>query len=450
MKFYLKSIGLLLLSAIVACTSPSEQKTEIQTSEYPEWTKDKNLYEVNIRQYTPEGTFNAFAAELPRLKDMGVDILWLMPIHPVGEKNAKGSLGSYYAVKDYKAVNPNYGTEEDFRNLVKKAHDLGMYIIIDWVANHTAWDNPLTISNPEWYTKDSLGNFTPPVGTDWSDVIDLNYENEELNTYMIDALSYWVEEFDIDGYRCDVADWVPAEFWKRAIDTLRSKKEVFMLAEAENPEMHEVGFNMTYSWELFHHINAIAGGKENAHHLDSMITKNATRFSMENYRMNFITNHDENSWNGTADSLLGDAHETMLALTYTLPGMPLTYSGQESNNQKKLEFFEKDAIQWGDYEMANFYRQLNQLKHEQPALWNGDFGGSFEKIKTSNDTDIFAFNRIKGDDVVTVIFNLSSNDQEVTMKTPISGTDYFSQEKISIAVDEKLSLAPWAYHILIK
>ena len=232
---------------------------EIISVQHPEWSHNVSIYEVNTRQYTPEGTFKAFDAHIDEIKKLGIGLVWFMPINPIGEKNRKGNLGSYYSVKDYKAVNPEFGTLEDFKETVKKVHDAGMYVIIDWVANHTAWDNVWVSEHPEFYTKDSLGNFVPPVA-DWHDVIDLNYDNKELWKYMIDAMKYWVKECDIDGFRCDVAGMVPIDFWISARTELDKVKKVFMLAEAEGPEFHEA-FDMTYSWNLLHLMNDLAQGK---------------------------------------------------------------------------------------------------------------------------------------------------------------------------------------------
>ena len=313
---------------IVSCNVKTEQKSPESKVNSPEWSKNAVIYEVNVRQYTPEGTFNAFAAHLPRLKELGVDILWFMPITPIGELNRKGSLGSYYSVKDYRDVNPEFGTMEDFKNLVAQAHEQGMYVILDWVANHTAWDNYLVEQHPEWYAKNDNGEMISPF--DWSDVVQLDYNQPGLRDYMADALKFWVTEANVDGFRCDVAEMVPTDFWNRARAELDQIKPVFMLAEAEVPEHHEYAFDMSYGWEFHHIMNNIAKGTMNADNIQEYLTKEAGRFPANAYRMQFITNHDENSWNGTVFERLGDAVETMAVLSYTIPGMPLIYSGQES------------------------------------------------------------------------------------------------------------------------
>lgn len=381
---------------------------------HPEWSYDKSIYELNIRQFSEEGTFAAVEKELPRLKEMGFGIIWLMPIHPIGEKNRKGTLGSYYSVKDYLDVNPEFGTKEDFRSLVNKIHELGMYVIIDWVANHTAWDNPLTESNPDWFTKDANGNFVPPVD-DWSDVIDLNYDYRELWDYKIGALKYWVEEFNIDGYRCDVAGMVLVEFWNEASKQLDKIKPVFMLAEDEGVIMHEKAFDMTYAWEFHKIMNSIAKGEKNVSHIISYFEREQQRFPPEAFRMHFTSNHDENTWNGTVFERLGDAAETFAALTFVIPGMPLVYNGQEAGMDKRLQFFEKDPIEWKEHPFSQLYTNLINLKTSNSALHNGERGGDMIILNNSEPESVFSFMRIKDDNKVFALFNLTSNIVTVTI-----------------------------------
>jgi glycosidase len=446
-------IGILF---ILSCsTNKKEVKKPVPPESFvvhPEWSKSANIYEVNIRQYTIEGTFAAFQEHLPRLKELGVDILWLMPVHPVGEKNRKGSLGSYYAVRDYKAVNPEFGTMEDFQALVSNAHQLGFKVILDWVANHSAWDNPWIKEHPEWYSVDSLGKMVSPY--DWSDVADLNYENKALWDEMISALKFWVTESDIDGYRCDVAGMVPTEFWERARKELDEIKPVFMLAEAEQPDHHVRAFDMSYAWELHHIYNSIAKGEKNANDLMNYFSKQDTLYPVDAYRMNFITNHDENSWNGTEKERLGDAVGALAVLTYTLPGIPLIYSGQEIGLNKRLLFFEKDTINWEtDSDLPLFYSKLSKLKKSQPSLWNGLSGGPLQRIETTNDTAVFAFIREKDESKVFIITNLSSSTVDVKFtKLRLNGefTELFSEEKIVFTKKLVINLAPWQYLVYVK
>ena len=418
--------------------------------EHVDWSKNATIYEVNVRQYTPEGTFNAFAEYLPKLKNMGIDILWLMPINSVGEKNRKGTLGSYYSVKDFKAVNPEFGTLDDLKSLVNKAHEMGMHVIVDWVANHAAWDNVLVESHPEFFTKDSLGNYIPPVA-DWSDVIDFNYDNKELWDYMIGVLKYWVEQADIDGYRCDVAGMVPTEFWNRARKELDEIKPVFMLAEWESPELHEHAFDMTYAWDLHHLMNDIAKGKKNSKDLDKYWKEEHKKFPDNAYRMIFTTNHDENSWNGTVFERMGDAAEAMLVLAATVEGMPLVYSGQEAELNKRLEFFEKNEIEWKEHKFYDIYKKLFELKHYNKSLWNGKYGGKLEDIENGNDSNVYSFMREKDGDRVVVIINLSADSQTVKLNNrKLVGTykNMITGNPVSLNGSDELNLAPWSYKVL--
>ncbi len=442
-------VGTLLLAACQPANN--EEKAEYRrTFHYPEWSKEDVIYEVNIRQYTPEGTFNSFEKHLPRLKEMGVDILWLMPIHPIGEKNRKGSLGSYYSVKDYLAVNPEFGTIEDFRSLLASAHELGMYVILDWVANHTAWDNVWVEEHPGWYVKDSSGNFVSPF--DWTDVIKLDYNNEEMRRAMKDALLYWVGDENIDGYRCDVAGEVPTEFWNEASAELYALKPVFMLAEAELPEHHNQAFNMSYAWEMHHVMNEVAKGNEDVNKIQDVLEKNMARFPEGAYRMFFTSNHDENSWNGTVYERMGEAAETFAALTYILPGMPLIYSGQEAGLNKRLLFFEKDSISWDDMKLLDFYARLNEIKENNPALWNGNFGGSFERIPTDQDESIYLLRRQKVGSGITALFNLSDQDIEFNYDDEnISFDDakvLLSQGNLVVPENGTAEVSNWGFAIL--
>ncbi len=436
----------------VSCNSGTEktETVEVPTSENPkEWSKNATIYEVNIRQYTPEGTINAFAEHLPQLDSLGVDILWLMPIFPIGEENRKGGMGSAYSVKDYQAVNPDFGTLEDLQNLVSKAHKLGMHVILDWVANHTAWDNPLANEHPDWFKKDSLGNFTPPV-PDWADVIHLDYDNKDMRAYMINSLKYWVTEADIDGFRCDVAMMVPTDFWEEARVELDSIKPMFMLAEADQPDHLVKAFDMNYGWELHHIMNEIAKGEMGTQELDTYFHKNDSLYQPDDIKMNFTSNHDENSWNGTVKERMGDAAEMMAVFSYMAPGMPLIYSGQEAGLDKRLAFFEKDSIEWIDSNYRNLYTQLNQLKKSNKALWNGANGGRLNKIEVDVET-VYAFEREKGGDKVIAIFNMSSEAQQVSITSeikPTTLTNYFTKKKITLKKGSELSLAPWSYLIL--
>lgn len=415
-----------------------------------DWSSNANIYEVNIRQYTNEGTINAFREHIPRLKEMGVNILWLMPVQPIGELNRKGSLGSYYSVKDYKAVNSEFGTMQDLKDLVNEAHEMGMYVILDWVANHSAWDNIWTAEHPEYYVKNEDGTFHSPY--DWSDVIQFDYDNPALRDSMIRALKFWIVEADVDGYRCDVAGMVPTDFWNDVVTQLKQIKPIFMLAEDEdNLSLLEQAFDMNYSWKLLHLMNDIAKSDKTANDIWGYIDWNNSTFSNEDYRMAFITNHDENSWNGTTKERMSEGIEVFAVLTYTIAGMPLVYSGQEAGNEKRLRFFDKDTIDWSNVVYHDFYTILNQLKRDNKALWNGIEGGEMIDVNGGQNKDVFAFVRKKDGNKVVVILNLSANESHFhpCHESALGNfTNVFTGENVELGKSSHFDLKPWSYLVL--
>ena len=419
----------------------------------PDWAKNATIYEVNVRQYTKEGTFKAFEEEMPRLRKMGVDILWIMPIFPIGETGRKGSLGSYYAVKDYRAVNKEFGTMDDLKHFVKEAHEQGFKVILDWVANHSAPDNDLVKTHPEWYTHDSLGHIIPPV-PDWSDVSDFNYDQKGLRQYQIESMKFWIKNADVDGFRCDVAMMVPLDFWKESRIELDKTKKVFMLAEAEGPEFHRNGFDMTYSWDYLNLCNKIAKGEKSPKDLLGYFLASETKYKRSDNLMNFTTNHDENSWNGTEYERLGKAVKAFAVLSATIPGIPLVYTGQESALDHRLAFFEKDSIKWGTYPLQDFYSKLLHLKQTNPALWvDTAQGGAIEFLMDSRYDRHFAFVRKRGNKSVLTIINLSDKPSDVTLdKGKINGTytDLFAGQPRRIAKGEKLHMEPWGYYVFVQ
>ena len=387
------------LMALSCTQAPAPQQQPLENSV---------VYEMNVRQYTPEGTFAAAQQELPRLAELGVDIVWLMPIYPIGVDGRKGTLGSYYAVRDYCAVNPEFGTLEDFDNFVAEAHRLGLRVVIDWVANHTSPDAVWTTERaPEWYERDAEGNTT--FTADWSDTANLNYENKDVWKGMADAMRFWMER-GIDGFRCDMACEVPLEFWKEAIAGLRADyPEMYMLAEGEEPLLHSLsGFNSSYSWELHHMMNAIARGEKNIPELLEYLAKDAERQPADAFRLMFTSNHDENSWAGTEFERMGDAAKVMAVLTFTLPGgQPLIYTGQEMGWNKRFEFFEKDPVPaWEKNEYFDFYKELIAVRHANPALSAGDKGGKFEVV--SAEDSVLVFTRTLPENKVTVKVELKA------------------------------------------
>jgi len=422
---------------------------------YQDWSYNLAIYEVNVRQYSQEGTFEAFSEHLDRLKEMGVGILWFMPIHPIGYQNRLGTLGSYYSVRDYYDVNPEFGSMDEFVELVQAAHDLGMYVIIDWVANHTSWDNVLTSEHPEWYSTDSNGNFIPPPGTNWSDVIELDYSKQGLRDYMIDAMKFWVTNAGVDGFRCDAVSFVPQDFWREAITELKATKpDIFMLAEGEGKQWHDAGFDMTYGWGLYGFesgiLTRIIDGTGNATSLVNYVNNEKATYGDEAYRMYFTSNHDENSWHGTTAELFGEAANVFSVLTATFNGMPLIYSGQEAALNKRLQFFDKDQIPWRDHENATLFKKLLNLKKENKALWNGSKGGAFERILSSNNLNILTFMRENDGDKVVAALNLSSRERAVTLSgTAFVGNykEIFTEAAVSLDSAATLTLPPWGYQV---
>lgn len=425
----------------------------------PAWADGANIYEVNIRQYTPEGSFKAFATHLPRLQKMGVDILWLMPVFPVSEERRKGTLGSYYAVSDFRQINPEFGTMEDFRAMLDEAHRLGLRVILDWVPNHTGWGHTWIKEHPEFYTQNKAGEIIDPIDPKtgkswgWTDVADLNYDNAEMRKAMIGDMLFWVVEIGVDGFRCDVAGEVPDDFWIDASARLRqAKPDIFMLAEAEHPpHRNDEHFAMSYGWSFHHLMNEIAKGEKNASDVALWLAKDRAKFR-KGYHMQFITNHDENSWNGTEFERMGEAVKAMAVLAFTFDGMPLIYSGQEAGLNKRLEFFEKDTISWDHLPAYEpFYRTLLDLKHRNKALWNGAAGGEPLFISAGDPKKVLAYMREKGEQRVVVILNLSPEPQDIVLKDKRLAGSYsniFADSSTAITPGMSLKLNAWDYLVL--
>lgn len=424
---------------------------------YPDWVKNSVIYEINTRQYSPEGTFKALQADLPRIKALGVDILWLMPIYPIGEKDrkfpdgAKTGLGSYYSVRDYKAINPEFGTQGDFKNLVVKAHQMGFKVIIDWVANHSARDNSWIKNHPEWYKKDDKGRIATPY--DWTDCAQLDYKNKELRKAMVSSMKFWINNFGIDGFRCDVAGNVPNDFWEDARTELQHIKPLYMLAENEDkPELCKIAFDSNYGWEMHLLMNDVAQGKKKASAILNLQSKIDSVLPQRAFKMNFITNHDENSWNGTAKEKFGKGEKSCAVLTYTLPGMPLIYNGQEAGMTKRLRFFAKDTINWSDTLMTPFYKTLNGLRHRNQALWNPPYGGKLLPLTSTAPDKIVSFLRSIGNSRVMVLINMSPDTITTMITSAIADGKYintFNQNKINFNADNrKCYFEPWEYLVL--
>ncbi len=360
-----------------------------------DWVRDAVIYEVYLRSFSSEGSLKALEARLPELKDLGVTVLWLMPIHPVGELNRKGSLGSPYAVHDFYDVNPEFGTKEDLRSLVRSAHAVGLTLIIDLVANHTAWDNPMLLEHPEWFTTNEDGAIVAP-NPDWTDVADLNYEHHELRKYMLAMMRHWVGEYGIDGFRCDVSELVPTEFWETARRELEKIKPVMMLSEGTLPEHHLQAFDLTYSWTTYDILEPIFAGRSPASLVSETIRRESNQYPKGSLRMRFSTNHDKNAWDAPAVTKFGvEGAKLSAALMFTLPGVPLIYNGEEAGNEKRLDLFEKVDIDWSrDRGFRDLYRQLTRLRQSHPWLstgtyvpWNHNGGSSVLAFARSTDQE---------------------------------------------------------------
>lgn len=380
-----------------------------------QWKHTTNIYEVNVRQYTKEGTFNAFAKEMPRLKAMGVKTLWFMPITPIAQKEKKGTLGSPYAAQDYTSINPEFGNLNDFKNLVKEAHNQGFKVIIDWVANHTGWDHVWTKTHPDFYLHDADGSFHRASGMD--DIIELDYKNPKMREAMIDAMKFWVKETNIDGFRCDLASWVEVDFWQQARPEVEKIKPLFFLGEfdeLENPEYGKV-FDASYSWSWMHKTEDYYKKNLPLSDLRDLLVRYSA-IGDNSQRAWFTTNHDENSWNGSEYEKYGVLAKPLAVFSATWNGVPLLYSGQEAANKKRLEFFEKDTIAWDkSYPLKNFYKTLLDLKSSNPALRGGDPNVKTYFVKTSADGKILSYLRKNGKYEVLVILNMSKDAVNFTI-----------------------------------
>lgn len=442
------------LAASPALAEPDFAPRDFVQITNADWTHDAVLYQINTRQFTPEGTFKAAQQQLPRLAAMGVDIIWLMPIHPIGEAGRKGSLGSPYAVRDYRAVNPELGTEAEFRAFVHEAHRLGLKVILDWVANHSAFDNPLTKSHPEWYTRTPEGALTSPQGTDWSDVADFDYSQPALRQYMTESLVFWVRDFGIDGYRADVAGYVPTDFWETARAQLDKVKPVFMLAEWEQRDLHARAFDATYGWGWKEAMQRLVKDGSGAGAIRGYYAGQAETWPRAAMRMVYTENHDQNSWDGVAAQIYGPAYEAAIALAFTGSGLPLIYNGQEADNDRQLKFFERDPIVWREGGNAALFAKLIELKTAIPALHNGRFGAPMLEVPTSETADVYAFTRGgaggSGCGRVFAVFNLSPRPHQVRFDTARhhgSYTDALSAAPMTFKGGETLDLPAWGYRI---
>ncbi len=436
-------------------TTAKEQQKEENTRQVADWSDTAIIYEVNVRQYSNEGSFEAFSTELERLKDMGVNTLWFMPIYSISELNRKGSLGSYYAIQDYKSVNSEFGTMEDFTSLVDKAHEMGFKVILDWVANHTGWDHTWITEHPEYYLKDAEGNIISPIGQDWDDVAQLDFNNSEMKAAMIDAMKYWITEADIDGFRCDYAQGVPVEFWNEARAELNKIKDIYMLAEegSQSNSYLVSAFDSNYAFQTYDTLLGIAKGSEDAKDLEYKIT---AKLPDGAFVMNFIENHDKNSYDGSLEERFGaNSIPALTTLIFTLKGAPLIYSGQEEGITQTLAFFDKDPINFETYAYAPLIKKLCDIKLSNPVL-NNRTGAMVEYINCSN-KDILMFKRGNEEEQITVIINMSDEKQTLEFEDgTISGdilingygADYIPEDVTSVDITNGHTLEPWEYYVI--
>ncbi len=419
----------------------------------PDWVKHAVIYQINTRQFTPEGTFRAAIQQLPRLKELGVDILWLMPIHPIGSKNRKGKLGSPYAVRDYYGVNPEFGSFSDLKNFIDKAHEMGLYVILDWVANHTAWDNPLTRQNPDWYIRDKKGNFRSTPWSGWSDIIELDYNSTQLREYMTETMCWWVRQANVDGFRADVAGYVPIDFWVNVRRELENIKPVFMLAEWESRELHLEAFDATYAWTWWDMVHDIAMDRKKISDLHKYYAWHAKAFPKGSIRMTFVTNHDKNAWEGSMYENFGRALEAAIVLSVVGDGIPLIHNGQEAGMDKALAFFDKSPIAWRNHPMGSLYQKLFSLKKQYKALWNGHWGAPMQEVPNNLPENVLSFIRQNDMHKVFAVFNFSSERVSATFKDMLHHgryKDYITEKPVTFNDTTSIALNPWCFKVFIQ
>lgn len=447
------AVALAAASPALAQADPWAAKPYVELT-HAQWTKDAVLYQVNTRQFTPEGTFRAAEAQLPRLKALGVDIVWLMPIHPIGKENRKGGLGSPYSVQDYFGVNPEFGTLADLKHFVDAAHAQGLRVILDLVANHTAWDNQLAKQHPDWYEKDWQGNFRPTPWWDWSDVIDLDWRQPGVRKYVGEAMEYWVREAGIDGYRADVAGYVPLDFWETERARLEAIRPVFMLAEWKSSELTRRAFDGVYSWDWHVLIKSIAKGQADATALYGYYAENESAWPREAMRLTYIENHDSNAWEGTTSENFGPALPAFVALSFTGEGLPMIHNGQEACNERRLAFFEKDPIDWSgakDCAMGDLLRDLIVFRKANPVLANGQWGARMTKVENDKPQQLFAWVRQDGSNKVVGLFNLSGQPVTAKLSDGLAAGNYRefgSGKTVAIGAGDTVTMPAWGYRLL--
>ena len=451
-------LGLLIAAAIsTPMPAAAQPATAYDGITHPEWTKDAAIYEINLRHFTPEGTLAAAQKSLPRLKALGVGIIWLMPIHPVGRVKSAGPLGSPYAVRDFRGVDPAYGTLDDLKRFTAAAHAQGLRVILDWVGNHSAWDNPLTAEHPDWYAKGPDGQVRSPEWFNWQDVAEFDYASPGLRRYMADAMAFWVREADVDGFRADAAGLMPLEWWERTRAEMNGIKPVFMLAEWESRDLHFRAFDASYAWSWVRAIEAFGrgatgGGQGSMDELRAYYAWDGKFWAKNGQRMLYVSNHDANAWQGTEYERFGPALNAMIALSVASDGMPLIYNGQEAGNTRRLKFFERDPIVWKPSPQGALWTRLLALKKAHPALWNRPWGGPMIEVGNDARDHVLSFTRTRGADAMLAMFNLSGTERTVTLRADgIAG----AWREASARTGETLAgravkMPPWSYRLYFR
>lgn len=415
---------------------------------HPDWIRDAALYQVHTRQFTPEGTFAAAAAHLPRLRDLGVDVLWLMPIHEIGVERRKGRLGSPYAVRDHLSVSDEFGGRAQFDRFVRDAHDAGFRVILDWVANHTSPDHVALEAHPDWLLRSEAGRPLAPPWCDWDDVVDLDFARPGVRRYMADAMAYWVEEGGVDGFRCDVAGFVPLDFWEETRARLDAIRPVFLLAEWESRDLHARAFDATYAWSWYEAMRRVVRERRAAP-LHEFYAASRKAYPPDALRMTFVSNHDKNAWEGTQFEAFGEGLRGAIALSALGDGIPLVFSGQEAGNERRLPFFDRDPIRWREHEVGDLYRELLALRKRNPALHNGAAGGPMEPVAADAPPAVFAFRRRRGAHAAIVAISFGAEPARVRLtaeEAPGAWTDPLGGGRVGPG-GFAFSLDPWSFRV---
>ena len=441
-----------MIATSISAKTTSYAPASFEGVEHPAWTQKAVIYEINTRQFTPEGTIRAAQAQLPRLKALGVDILWLMPIQPIGVKNRKGTLGSPYSIRDYRAVDPDLGTMTDLKAFVAAAHAQGMHVILDWVGNHTSWDTALATTHRDWYKHDWQGRMRPTPWWDWSDIVDLDYTQPGLRRYMEESILMFVRDVGMDGFRADVAGYVRPDFWEKVRRDAWAIKPIWMLAEWGQRDVHFASFDASYGWEWAKPLMAIGQGKGDVTGLFGYFSENEGAWPSGAQRMVFTSNHDENSWAGSEFERYGPALRNATVLQFTGEGIPLIYTGQEAANDRRLKFFEKDPIVWKDALQRADYQRLIAFRDAHPALWNAPWGARMVQVVNSEPSKVFSFVRTKGGDAVMVAQNYSATSLTATLDAVPYAGEWREEGGATTTLDKgtALTLAPWTSRIFTR